>query len=766
MVVMMLPGPIKRVHGEPDVVISARTGKPKRKKALRACNHCQKSHLTCDNSRPCQRCVLRGLGDTCQDGVRKKAKYLNDSLSECCSSKNGDPFRCSVHSKSSHGGSEIDSGQETTVLSDNGSGSAARSRPVTQSPSEISHVSYNAINMRELSSQISTDSVSSSNTTLEPHDSHHHVRHNFSNTMLVGPSSSKSKSPSSIGANSQSNSMPLDIDGNLQISATVNPDHIQHQHGPPHQAQLHPSFHHSHNYQSPAHPRLQHPQNQQHQQHTHHRMISNGHPLSTSSFGFSSSPSSSLNILPNSSQPLATNNTFSLHGPSGLNNGSFGAPNSLISINSRTSSRDNSASTTGTTNTPISFSAETPRASLSKSTASLSSTSVPNPVPTFSVLPGPSPRGKPTHTRTELKATAPTNNLNDPNLSQKQEFQSMATSQEYLILSNILYSGRSNSDSGSSMYSPGMNSVDGDNMIPLSSSRRDFSLDSHSLSSTLTDPSINLNNPLDRDFLTLSQNTANNKNFFADLSHLDDTLDPMHNTNSDNNGGSPPVFSTTELPDWASQEAKRRPISFMVSADLGERSTVFREPDDIYSSVKKPFSHTPGFHGLVTYLRSRFDKPKLMQMAKCMADYRPSFIACTNKLKEADLIFMEQCFQRTLLEYEKFISLSGTPTIIWRRSGQVAAVGKEFCMLTGWTRESLLGSTRFIVELMDDDSAVEYFQIFSKIAFGDSRGASMSACTLLTPTGKRLKTSCIWTLRRDVFGIPMMVIGNFLPILF
>lgn len=31
-----------------------------------------------DAERPCLRCVKRNLGDTCQDGVRKKAKYLRD----------------------------------------------------------------------------------------------------------------------------------------------------------------------------------------------------------------------------------------------------------------------------------------------------------------------------------------------------------------------------------------------------------------------------------------------------------------------------------------------------------------------------------------------------------------------------------------------------------------------------------------------------------------------------------------------------------------
>lgn len=72
----------------------ARDG-PKKKKAARACFHCQKAHLTCDDgacrspaggvypnlfeiARPCQRCTKRGMADQCTEGHRKKAKYLLD----------------------------------------------------------------------------------------------------------------------------------------------------------------------------------------------------------------------------------------------------------------------------------------------------------------------------------------------------------------------------------------------------------------------------------------------------------------------------------------------------------------------------------------------------------------------------------------------------------------------------------------------------------------------------------------------------------------
>jgi hypothetical protein len=74
---------------------------PKKKKANRACFHCQKAHLTCDDcmlllgsavmqsahpivasllapARPCQRCIKRGISSNCTEGHRKKAKYLLD----------------------------------------------------------------------------------------------------------------------------------------------------------------------------------------------------------------------------------------------------------------------------------------------------------------------------------------------------------------------------------------------------------------------------------------------------------------------------------------------------------------------------------------------------------------------------------------------------------------------------------------------------------------------------------------------------------------
>ncbi|KAK5661948.1 hypothetical protein OQA88_10058 [Cercophora sp. LCS_1] len=90
--------------------------RPRRKKARRACYACQRAHLTCGDERPCQRCIKRGLAEQCQDGVRKKAKYLHDAPPEALRpvlGPNYDPsaqtIRPNGHRHPSQTGSEVSS---------------------------------------------------------------------------------------------------------------------------------------------------------------------------------------------------------------------------------------------------------------------------------------------------------------------------------------------------------------------------------------------------------------------------------------------------------------------------------------------------------------------------------------------------------------------------------------------------------------------------------------------------------------------------------
>ena len=225
-----------------------------------------------------------------------------------------------------------------------------------------------------------------------------------------------------------------------------------------------------------------------------------------------------------------------------------------------------------------------------------------------------------------------------------------------------------------------------------------------------------------------------------------------------------------------------------------------RDPSSIYSSVTAPYAYTNSFHGLINVLLKRLPKQKVVRIAECMSYFRPTFIACTRTLNRQDLIFMEQGFQRMLWEYEDFINAYGTPSIICRRTGEVVGVNKEFSLLTGWSRDVLLGKDKnmnvnigredgstsataginsannhgsfnthrgsnysndsslssgsdstnggandggavlsgenrhqpvYIAELLDDDSIIRFYEDFSMLAFGDSRGSVMNPCKLL-----------------------------------
>lgn len=300
------------------------------------------------------------------------------------------------------------------------------------------------------------------------------------------------------------------------------------------------------------------------------------------------------------------------------------------------------------------------------------------------------------------------------------------------------------------------------------------------------------------------------------------------------------------------QETKPTVPKLGPASVLGKRT---RDPSAIYDTVQEPYSYTTGFHGLTAFLQRRFSANKTLLIAKSLASIRPSFIASTKTLNRQDLIFMEKCFQRTLFEYEDFMLNCCTPTLVCRRTGEVAAVNKEFTLLTGWKKDVLLGKEAnlnvntgktgsamnsgagslansgraglatprmraatmaenkdgrpqpvFLAELLDDDSVIEFYEDFAKLAFGDSRGSVTTRCKLLkyqpkdkdsnSPEVKeehrkrkavtggiggmgnrvreidgehgiarleregKMDCSYCWTVKRDVFDIPMMIVMN------
>ena len=205
----------------------------------------------------------------------------------------------------------------------------------------------------------------------------------------------------------------------------------------------------------------------------------------------------------------------------------------------------------------------------------------------------------------------------------------------------------------------------------------------------------------------------------------------------------------------------------------------------IYNSITEPYPYTEAFHKLFALLRKLLTKRSISRIAHALASIRPSFISTTGSLVHEDLVFMEKYFQRSLLEYEKFIQACGTPTIILRRTGEVAFSSQEFAYMSGWPKDVLLGkdpnlnvntnalrkdstnvstvtSSRggfntpaepgvdtkpleqqaedkprrrpqpvYLPELLDEDSVVKFYDDYAQLAFADIKGSVWSPCKIL-----------------------------------
>ncbi|KAF7321680.1 Transcriptional factor [Mycena kentingensis (nom. inval.)] len=186
---------------------------------------------------------------------------------------------------------------------------------------------------------------------------------------------------------------------------------------------------------------------------------------------------------------------------------------------------------------------------------------------------------------------------------------------------------------------------------------------------------------------------------------------------------------------------------------------------NINDRVTMPYDYTEGYHFLMKHLPSRFEKNDILRIVRALAIFRPSLIALQMPLSFDDEVFVEKCFQRTLLELDKLISFSGTPTVVWRRTGEICLVAPEFCMLTEWSMDELIGRKKYIYELFENQSVVEYWENFASHAFENTTQSVYAHCVLLKPTGAPVPCTFCFSIRRDLFDLPSVVIGQWLPLL-
>jgi len=183
---------------------------------------------------------------------------------------------------------------------------------------------------------------------------------------------------------------------------------------------------------------------------------------------------------------------------------------------------------------------------------------------------------------------------------------------------------------------------------------------------------------------------------------------------------------------------------------------------------------------------------------------RPKFRAVAQSLTDMDLVMIEEAFERLLLDYDRVFSAMAIPACLWRRTGEIYKANREFAELIGVEGRHLREGQLTIYELMDEEAAVNYWEKYGHVAFDTGQKAVLTTCVLrykpgimhstnpmtsnistgglntgfgfgsglgsgsgsnaLVTRGEESFIRCCFsfTIRRDAWGIPTMIVGNFI----
>lgn len=96
--------------------------------------------------------------------------------------------------------------------------------------------------------------------------------------------------------------------------------------------------------------------------------------------------------------------------------------------------------------------------------------------------------------------------------------------------------------------------------------------------------------------------------------------------------------------------------------------------------------------------------------------FRPKFRRMAKELTDIDLVFVEEANERLMLQYDRTLASIHTPSCIWRRTGEIHKANQEFAKLTGIPAKLFRNGQLCVYELMDEDSAVRFWEGFGKVA--------------------------------------------------
>ncbi|KAI0252870.1 hypothetical protein BJV78DRAFT_1199626 [Lactifluus subvellereus] len=202
------------------------------------------------------------------------------------------------------------------------------------------------------------------------------------------------------------------------------------------------------------------------------------------------------------------------------------------------------------------------------------------------------------------------------------------------------------------------------------------------------------------------------------------------------------------------------------------------------AGLLKPYNYVKGYARLSRWMDCNVSQDSKQQILQPLSVLRPKFRAVAQSLRDMDLVFIEEAFERLMLDYDRVFSCMGIPACLWRRTGEIYKGNREFAELVGVEGYMLRDGRLCIYELMAEESAVNYWEKYGNVAFDSTQKAVLTSCVLrfkpavtrgsgatspgrtvlgTAPSEEGFINCCFsFTIRRDTWGIPLMIVGNFI----
>lgn len=186
------------------------------------------------------------------------------------------------------------------------------------------------------------------------------------------------------------------------------------------------------------------------------------------------------------------------------------------------------------------------------------------------------------------------------------------------------------------------------------------------------------------------------------------------------------------------------------------------------AGLLKPFNYVKGYARLNQYMEQNLQQISRVRVLRQLDRFRPKFRERMEKLTDVDLVRIEMWFDKSLMEYDRVFASMAIPACCWRRTGEIYRGNKEMARLIHVPMSKLRDGNIALHEIIAEPSLVSYWEKFGAIAFDHTQKAILTSCSLKNPdpNSKDPEIRCCFsfTVKRDMWNIPALIVGNFLPI--